>query len=142
MNYKKLFLSICSILIGVFIFKVGMEVGAATSEPGSASDPLITQSYLEKRLEDFTGGSSQSFKKVSLKKGNILTADEGTELLLYSGNANIAGSKGLINTSSGELFQNGYTMVKYNNFLSPADGSGIKATTSATIFVKGSYSIN
>lgn len=138
MKNKKVLL-IVAFLVCICVFKVGIEVGAATSEPGSAGDPLITQSYLESRLQENSGGAGSTYKKVSIKKNSSVRVSEGTEIILYSGNATITGSNGFLNLSSGELFKKGDSVVKYNIFLSPSTGNGIKATTAVTLFIKGSY---
>lgn len=138
---KKIGIVISFIAIIFIVFKVGLEVGAATTEPGSAGDPLITKSYLDKRLEELSGGGSGGYKKVTIKKNEALTASEGTEIILYSGSATVKGQDGLINLSSGELFKSGNTMVKYNIFLSPDFDCGIKANTTAILFIKGNYNI-
>jgi hypothetical protein len=138
---KKVGIIIGFIVILFVVFKVGIEVGAATSEPGSAGDPLITKSYLDKRLGESSGTGSGNYKKVTVKKNETLTAGEGTELILYSGNATVKGQDGLINLSSGELFKSGNTVVKYNIFLSPNSNCGIKATTTVTLYIKGNYKI-
>ncbi len=141
MHKKKVGIIISFIAIVIIAFKVGIEVGAATSEPGSAGDPLITKSYLDKRLDEFSGGGSGGYKKVTVNKNETLTASVGAELILYSGNATVKGRDGLINLSSGELFKSGNTVVKYNIFLSPDSDSGIKADTTAILFIKGNYNI-
>lgn len=141
MHKKKIGIVISFIAIIFIVFKVGLEVGAATTEPGSAGDPLITKSYLDKRLEELSGVGSGGYKKVTVKKNEALTVSEGTELILYSGSATVKGQDGLINLSSGELFKSGNTMVKYNIFLSPDSDSGIKANTTAILFIKGNYNI-
>lgn len=138
---KKIGIVISFIAIIFIVFKVGLEVGAATTEPGSAGDPLITKSYLDKRLEELSGGGSGGYKKVTINKNEALTASEGTEIILYSGSATVKGQDGLINLSSGELFKSGNTMVKYNIFLSPDSDCGIKANTTAILFIKGNYNI-
>ena len=141
MNKKKFGLVVSLLLLIFIVFKVGVEVGAASSEPGSAGDPLITKSYLDKRLEDIAGGGSGGYKKVTVQKDKTFTASEGTEFILYSGNATVKGQEGLINISSGELFKSGNSLVKYNIFLSPDTDCGLKATTTVTLFVKGNYNI-
>lgn len=141
MHKKKVGIIISFIAIVIIVFKVGIEVGAATSEPGSSGDPLITKSYLDKRIGEFSGGGSGGYKKVTVKKNETLTASEGTELILYSGNAAVKGQYGLINLSSGELFKSGNSVVKYNIFLSPDSDCGIKANTTAIIYIKGNYNI-
>ena len=139
MKNKKVKIMVFALLLGLCIFKVGIEVGAANSEPGSAGDPLITQSYLETRLDEISMGSGGTYQKIMLKKNDSISAGQGTEIILYSGNATVTGTQGLLNLSGGELFKSGNSVVKYNIFLAPSTGSGIKATTAVTLFIKGSY---
>ncbi len=130
---------------GVMIFAAGMIVGAQTNaEPGSVNDPLITKSYLDMRLENVDGtGSTASYKKVTLAKGKILVGHEGTEIMLYQGNASAySTADGIVNVTKAEVATNGTTLGKYCIYLTPDAESGIKAESDITIFVKGSYSTN
>ena len=139
-------------IIGLFIigiiafatFKVGMVAGAASATPGTTQDPLITQSYLEKRLSEIgTQGQSKtvSYKKVSVAKDSELIVEEGSEFVLYTGEGVIKGEKGLMNLCAGSIESKGDTTELYQNYLALSSESGIKATQSCIIYVKGSYTI-
>lgn len=141
LNKKFIILAIC----GVIIFAVGIVVGAqTTNEVGSVNDPLITKSYLDMRLgENGDGGSGSSYKKVTLSKGKILVGHEGTEIMLYQGNASAYSSaKGIVNVTVGEMSANSTTLGKYCIYVTPDSDSGVKAESDLVLFVKGSYSTN
>ena len=141
LNKKFLILTIS----GIIVFAAGMLVGAQTTdEAGSVNDPLITKSYLDMRLKDIDGGSSNSsYDKVTLSKGKVLVGKEGTEIMLYQGNASAySTSKGIVNITVGEMAVNGTTLGKYCVYLTPDSESGIKAESDLVIFVKGAYSTN
>ena len=88
---KKIAIVLIIVVIGSLgIFKAGMLVGAAgEAKPGSVNDPLITKSYLESYISSLglSGNSAASgYTRVTLKKGNTRVGNEGTEIMLYSGN--------------------------------------------------------
>ncbi|MCR5792387.1 MAG: hypothetical protein K6G65_04390 [Lachnospiraceae bacterium] len=127
-------------------FKLGMMAGtsrgeAASVTAGSSGDPLVTKSYLDSRLSGTAGLEGNGMKKVTLSKGQVLTGRAGTKIVLYSGSAEISGSTGLVNLSTGEMFKKSTTAVKYNMFLSP-DKSGLKATAKCVVYISGTYSIS
>lgn len=143
---KKRIAGILSIvLLCVIFFGTGMAAGASSSAPGTTGDPLITQSYLEKRLSEVSLGSTTTpnttYKKVSVTKGKKLTAKEGCEFIVYSGEAKVFGSKGIIDVTDGALIANGKKISAYHNYVSPSDQSGVTATANCIIYVKGSYVI-
>ena len=119
-------------------FYGGTKVGAAQNTPGSAYDPLITQSYLEQRLAQT---ETASFVKVDLAKNKILTLEIGGQIVVLTGTANTIGSNGLVDTTEGVLLAKDLSVMKYHLCFAPADGSGIKATTACTVFVTGDYTI-
>lgn len=127
-------LAVCSIVL----YRAGMVKGASAGTPGSASDPLVTKSYLEQQLAKLGGGSA-AFLQVSLSKGERLLLDCGSEAVLYSGNASVDGAEGLINLTTGELFRSGNSLVRYHLYLSPADSSGLTAAGNVVVFVQGGY---
>lgn len=120
-----------AVLVGAVAFCSGMKVGAATNEPGSAGDPLITRSYLEAQLETVSGG----FRCITLTKGETLSLSQGAQVILYTGSASVTGS--LIDTTEGSLSAAGTKAVKYHAYLAPADGSGFTADTTCVIFLSG-----
>lgn len=117
--------------LGTVLFCSGMQVGAATNEPGSIGDPLITRSYLEAELEDFSGG----YQCITLKKGEELSLSQGAEVVLYTGTATVNGN--LIDITAGTLAGNGTAVEKYHSYLVPADGSGFTAGATCVIFLSG-----
>lgn len=148
MNLKDKLLNkrlIVVVVLGIMLFALAIIVGAQTTdEAGSAKDPLITKSYLDMKLGDIDGsGSSSGYKKVTLSKGQMLVCSEGTEFMLYQGNATAySTSDGVVNITVGELVNDGITLGKYCVYLSPDSESGMKATSGVTVFVKGKYSTN
>lgn len=120
-----------AVVLGTVLFCSGMQVGAATNEPGSAGDPLITRSYLEAEL----AGTSGSYQCITLKKGEALSLNQGAEVVLYTGTATIKGN--LIDTTAGSLAGNGTAVEKYHAYLVPADGSGFTAGSTCVIFLSG-----
>lgn len=106
-------------------------------EPGSELDPVVTQSYVDKKFDeikkdsisnkgkieqlekDIEGISKDSgnnnqitadvFKVVELKKGQTLTAGESTEIIIRSGNVTAIASKngGISDITQGKDLQTG-----------------------------------
>ena len=128
---NKLLIMGAAILISTLSFYSGMQVGAATNEPGSAGDPLITLSYLEQRLEQ----SNSGYKCITLKKGELLSLAQGSQAILYTGTASVL--ENLIDITTGTLFSGGAKAEKYHAYLAPADGSGFTAQTTCVIFLSG-----
>ena len=133
MNQKrnKLWLIGAAVLAGTLLFCSGVQVGAATNEPGSAGDPLITLSYLEQRLEK----SSSGYECITLKKGELLSLAQGSQVILYTGTASVL--ENLIDITTGSLIGGGKKAEKYHSYLAPADGSGFTAQTTCVIFLSG-----
>ncbi len=138
-------IAVILIICGLGIFQAGMTVGAANSaEPGSVNDPLITKSYLDSYMANYSGGeASASYVKVTLSKGSTIIGKTGTEILLYSGSAN-AYAKGsdLVNVSLGEAVADGLTLGKYCVYVCPDSDAGLTAVSDVVLFVKGEYSKN
>lgn len=131
MKKNKFLLIGAAVLTGILLFCSGMQVGAATNEPGSAGDPLITLSYLEQRLDQ----SSNGYQCITLKKGESLSVCQGSRLILYTGTASVL--ENLIDTTVGSLVSEGTKAEKYHSYLAPADGSGFTAGTTCVIFLSG-----
>lgn len=118
-----------ALLAGIVLFGSGMRVGAATSEPGSVGDPLITQSYLELRLSQIGMG----YECINLSKGATLELAEGAQVVLYTGSAKLVGS--MIDMTEGVLASSGTAAERCHAYLVPADGSGLVATAACIVFV-------
>ena len=128
---NKLWITGAAVLAGALLFCSGMQVGAATNEPGSAGDPLITLSYLEQRLE----GMGNGYECITLKKGEILSMTQGSQVILYTGTAAVL--ENLVDISAGSLVTEGKKAEKYHSYLAPADGSGFTAESTCVIFLSG-----
>ena len=126
---KQLWLTGAAILAGTVLFCSGMTVGAATGEPGSAGDPLITKSYLEEKLDGV------GYVCITVAKGEKVFLEQGSQVILYTGSASINGT--LIDITMGNLASNETQAEKYHNYLAPADGSGFTAQSSCVIFLAG-----
>lgn len=128
---SRLWMTGAAVLAGTVLFCSGMTVGAATNEPGSAGDPLITRSYLEQQLKTVGGG----YECITLKKGETLLLSQGAQVILYTGTAAVKGS--LIDTTEGNLISSGTKAQKYHSYLAPADESGFTAEGTCVIFLSG-----
>lgn len=132
MNKKKIvWMTGIVILTGMVLFCSGMSVGAATNEPGSASDPLITRSYLEAQLK----GVENGFDCITLTKGESMEFTQGTQVILYTGSATVQGN--LVDITDGMLCNAGTKVTRYHSYLVPADGSGFQAESTCVIFLSG-----
>ena len=136
---RRVFVCIAVILALAGAFFLGTKAGASNGAPGSVSDPLITKSYLEERLAGGSEGSSFSagYKKVSVKKGAILSCNYGAVIVLYKGSAKVSDSGSLINVTAGTVFNKGDTIAKYESYLIPESGCGVKAESDSIIFLLG-----
>ena len=135
---KKIVGAVMAVILVMSAFYGGTKVGAAQNTPGSAYDPLITQSYLEERLAQT---EATGFVRVSIAKNKTLTLEAGGQLLILSGTANAVGGSGLVDITEGILLEKDLSVMKYHLCMAPNAGSGIKASTACTVFVTGSYTV-
>lgn len=137
------------------------------SEPGSQEDPVITLSYVEKRLEQMkyyidqkieeinslgnenstaventSGGAS--FQVVFIEKGKNLYLGEGTELILRSGQATAIASSngGLSDVTIGKDLKSGESIPSNHLIIIPRnDGRGASILVDSYFMIKGAYTI-
>lgn len=137
-------------------------------EPGSASDPLVTLSYLNEtflgqimtqveqkiaarnsQLLQQMGGvsgstASASFTVVTLTKGQVLTGDIGCEVMLRVGSASCVSpsNPGLIDETSAATLNNGSALTANHLYMMTIEGRGVKAGADTTkLLVRGTYTI-
>ena len=139
--FRKLAVGLIAIGLGVVAFRAGMVAGAANQTPGSSGDPLITQSYLELRFSQLEKSQQSYYQKVSVTKGKSIQIAEGGEFIIYSGNATVLGDKGVINLTQGKLVKKGSKSDQYQHYISTSAESGVTATSSCIIYVKGNYTL-
>lgn len=122
-------------------------------EPGSASDPLVTLSYLNdvflgqimtkvdqkiaarnSQLLQQSGGaggmSGVEFAVVTLSKGQVLTGDIGCEVMLRVGTASCVSpsNPGLIDETTAASLNNGGALAANHLYMMTIEGRGVKAS--------------
>jgi len=139
----------------------------AFAAPGDSNDPLISLSYITETLipeidarvdqkvlqrvneamKNYTpssGSSSSSFVLVNVKKNQKVVGSEGTEFVIRSGSATIAGTYngGIADLTAGVDLANGAGAPLNHHLLVPRnDSRGIKFTTDGIVLIKGSYTM-
>lgn len=163
---KKLIWMALSVLLT--ISSLTYIVKAATAEPGSNEDPIVTQSYVElrnqqlrfyidesiKKIQDSlsNAGSSSStgtqgssvFVVVDVPAGKKLKAGASTEIILRAGKATIIDSPsgGIADVTIGKDLKKGEAVPLNHLLIVPRDdGRGANAVTNSTFMVRGSYNI-
>lgn len=137
-------------------------------EPGSASDPLVTLSYLNEtflgqimtqvdqkiaarnsQIAQQAGGigsaSSVEFTVVTLSKGQILTGGIGCEVMLRVGTASCVSpsNPGLIDETTASTLNNGSALSANHLYMMTIEGRGVKAGSDTTkLLVRGSYIVS
>ncbi len=132
---KKLIITI--LVVAVVFCSLGVVTMFAT--PGDSNDPVVTLSYIQNIFKP-----EVTFKVVNLKKGNVLTAKAGTEIVLRMGTAKVFATAkgGVADLTSGVDLTNGKVVPANHHLVVPvADGRGITAQTDVIIMVKGGYSV-
>jgi hypothetical protein len=131
----------------------------AFSEPGSEEDPLVSLSYLEKRMEQLKlyiderlssigngpqGSQANKLEVVEILSGQSIIGESGTELILRGGKAKIAAGElgGLSDVTSGtDLGMDGSVPPNHLLIIPRDDGRGVYAITDAIFLVRGAYEI-
>lgn len=131
----------------IAIFGLTLVVGAAAADPGSETDPLVSKSYVDaqiSQLKSGSGSSAASFKPVMLTAGQKLIGEEGTEVILRSGEAMAIdnGANGVSDVTGAADLMTGYWVSQNHLLIIPkSDGRGITAKTDIWVMVRGAYSI-
>ena len=149
--------------------KIGMAAGVCAvltmalpvvANPGSENDPLISKSYItdtvmpqletyiKEEIKNQMSGAgehtAERFEVVSLKAGQKLMCENGTELILRMGSATVIATAkgGLADTTAGCDLANGTEMPSNHLLIVPVnDGRGITANNDVLVMVKGAYTI-
>ncbi len=158
MKNKKLLIVLC----GVLILAVGVGIGAyAAGAFGTQSDPLVAKSYLDnvltptlksqfesqlntqvKALEDkISSSSSGNFAAVSLASGKTLKCGAGCEIIVTGGSAS-AYSAALTDVTSGSSISAGTAVTANHLLVVSTENSGLTASGSVSVLVRGSYTVS
>ncbi len=133
---KKIGLMLGAALLVAVAFFTGHYAGAASKTPGSQGDPLITLGYLEGRLEEIGGG----MQKVQLGKGEVLTGETGTGIVVLGGSVTAAGV-GLVDLTDGKLTEEDTSLFLYHNYVVAEGLSGCEALSPCTLLVSGEFEV-
>ena len=90
------------------------------------------------------GGGSASYLLVTMSRGQVMTLDVGSELLLRIGSATVSagGSPALIDLSSGGTVESGASLTRNHLYMSTIEGRTVTATASTVkLLVRGGYSV-
>ncbi|MGG1877345.1 hypothetical protein ABDI30_07080 [Paenibacillus cisolokensis] len=160
------------VLLVTFILVSGAAIGSFLNTPadgasttlGTTDDPVVTKSYVDQQIQKALGGggtvnpapspsptnpgqNTSEVKNVSLKPGEILVADAGTEFIVRSGNAVIytEDANGVADLTAGVDLLNGQAAPKNHLLSFPRDGRGIQVkpgqTNGLIVMVRGGYTI-
>ncbi len=133
------------------------------SSAGSDQDPLVTLSYVEKRIQEVmtgldtkiedlkklveaSGGASEKtiFEVVQAEKGSIIYFGAGTEFVVRSGKATAitAANGGLSDLTDGKDIAMGKPVSSNHHMLVPRDdGRGLNILDKSFVLIKGAYTI-
>ncbi len=124
------------LLTGILFFGIGMAAASgADTTPGSEADPLVSKSYVDGKTV---------YVPLQLQPGQSLIGDEGTEIILRSGEGTAIdnGANGVSDISGGRDLMSGMKVELNHLLLIPrGDGRGIKVSTEAWVLIRGSYTI-
>jgi len=117
-------------------------------QPGSANDPVVTKSYVDEQIKNLGGGGgggqSSSIAVVTLNKGQVLVANNGSEFILRVGQANAMSKdgNGIPDVTLGKDIANGTAISKNSLLIFPAAGRGITAVSEKiVVMVRGGYTV-
>ena len=153
---KKKFSSYLNVILIIVLGTLAFGQFAIGSNPGGASDPVVTQSYVEGRIQALnnsiqtqlsdikvpasTGG--QAFEVIAVEAGQTIVLEANSQFILRTGDAiAIAGTGGgLSNLTAGVDLQTNDSISKNHLLLIPrSDGRGVYFKTSSFIMVSGQY---
>jgi len=145
-----------SVLTVVLLLSFSMAQSATV---GGETDPLVTLSYIEKRITELLTSIDQNYSKkgessgigatpqyevVFVKAGQSLILSSSVEAILRSGEATAIASfnGGLSDLTAGVDLGQGIPVTKNHLLLIPRDdGRGLKALSDLYVMVRGKYTI-
>lgn len=139
--------------LGVIILLGGSIV---FSEVGTDRDPLITKSYVDKKLDEIRSyidrkvmnTDSNEFVVVEIPKGKSIILGGGSEAILRSGQAKSISiitngiDNGLADVTGGKDLKMNDLIILNHLLLTPRDdGRGASAVTDSIFLIRGNYEI-
>lgn len=144
--------------IGLGIIVIVLGGKGVFSEVGTDRDPLITKSYVDKKIDEIksylekkilnTNSASNEFIVVNVPKGKSIILGGGSEVILRSGEAKSISKitdgidNGLADVTAGKDLKMDEVITWNHLLLTPRDdGRGASAVTESIFLVRGSYEI-
>lgn len=144
MSKKRKRLVLACAVAAVLLLAMGRAF-ADTSQPGSENDPVVTQSYVDSKIQELKDSqASAGFQTKELTAGQKLIGKEGTEVILRSGEAKVIGNatNGISDITVGKDLMNGTNISTNHLMLIPRDdGRGITAVSDTWVMVSGGFVI-
>ncbi len=140
---KKQLIAISVAVCTVFTF------ASSAASPGTDDDPLVTKSYIDEVVYPYidskaTGSATNNLEIVSIKAGQTLVGEAGTEIILRSGAATaVASSKGgLCDITAGIDLPDDIAIPTNHMLIVPvSDGRGAYAAGDCIFMVRGEYKV-
>lgn len=142
-------------IISGSIISNALSVGTSSVTPGTVNDPVVTKSYVDQQIAAINGGgtvtdtpsATVALEVVTVPTDRILMVNAGSEVVIRAGKAVAysSDSNGISDVTAGVDIKSGSAVPSNHLIWFPRDGRGIQAapgaTTSLTVLVKGSYSL-
>lgn len=149
--------------IACIVAAMGCVATAASGDPGTSDDPLVTKSYVDKKIEDLslyideklsngsqsagssTGSAAQTaIEVVEVESGQSILLQAGSQIILRGGSGSIIDSKqgGIADLTQGIDLRKGYEAPANHLLMVPrSDGRGVFAKTDCIFMVMGKYEV-
>lgn len=146
---------------GLIVVMLIMTTGIVFSEPGSDRDPLVSVSYVDKKIDELKNYIDLKIKDnknesptenivvgelevIVLQKGQSIIGSKGTEIILRSGTAVAIGSDlgGISDVTAGKDIDTNMEISKNHLLIIPRDdGRGVYSKTETYYMVRGKYRV-
>lgn len=144
--------------IGLGVISIVLGGSRAFSEVGTDKDPLITKTYVDKKIQEIktyvdtkifsVNSKANEFVVVDLAEGKTLVLGGGSEAILRSGQATCVSNirdgedNGLADVTGGKDLKMDELIILNHLLLTPRDdGRGARAVTDSIFLIRGVYEI-
>ncbi len=118
---------------------------ASQAQSNAQSNSSALQN-VESKLDNYINNDEKfGYKVITLQKGQLLSASEGSELIIRSGTATCvspSSSIGIYDYTDGSFVANGEKLTNEHYFVFERNGRGIRAVSECVILVRGNYTID
>lgn len=142
------------LIIIILLMLTSMFSSGVNYNAGSASDPIVTQSYVESRIEALNAsidekleqnkGASLQFAVLQVFEGETIHLEGNAQFILRSGQATAIGGEGggLSDLTTGLDLATGDNVSKNHYLLVPkTDGRGVQMITMGWVMISGNYTV-